>query len=83
MAKVSAASQRPRVLHLAFEDPYRPGSGGGSVRTFEIDRRLVSNFKVIVVCARYRGSRPRVLDGVRYVHIGFRGAKNLAYSLIL
>jgi glycosyltransferase involved in cell wall biosynthesis/O-antigen/teichoic acid export membrane protein len=64
------STDHPRVLHLAFEDPYRPGSGGGSVRTFEIDKRLALNFKVTVVCARYRGSKPRVEDGVRYVHIG-------------
>jgi glycosyltransferase involved in cell wall biosynthesis len=65
-----ASPDRPRVLHLAFEDPYRPGSGGGSVRTFEIDKRLARNFRVTVVCARYPGSKPRVEDGVRYVHIG-------------
>lgn len=54
-----ATFQQPRVLHLAFEDPHRPGSGGGSVRTFEIDKRLACSFKVTVVCARYRGCRPR------------------------
>jgi glycosyltransferase involved in cell wall biosynthesis/O-antigen/teichoic acid export membrane protein len=61
---------RPRVLHLGFEDHRRPGSGGGSVRTHEINRRLVGLFDITVVCARYPGSRNRVEDGVRYVHIG-------------
>jgi O-antigen/teichoic acid export membrane protein len=65
-----AASQQPRILHLAFEDPLRPGAGGGSVRTLEIDRRLARNFKVTVVCARYRGSESRRQDGVQYVHVG-------------
>ncbi len=29
-----------KVVHLAFEDHRRPGSGGGGLRTFEINRRL-------------------------------------------
>ena len=31
-----------RVLHLGFEDPAMPGAGGGSLRTHEINRRLVA-----------------------------------------
>lgn len=73
-----ASIQRPRVLHLAFEDPLRPGSGGGSVRTFEIDKRLADKFRVTVVCTRYRGSRPRLQDGVRYVHIGLPWGNRLS-----
>ena len=65
---------RPRVLHLGYEDPRRPGAGGGSVRTHEINRRLADDFDVTVVCARYRGARTRVEDGVRYVHVGLAGA---------
>jgi amino acid adenylation domain-containing protein len=67
-------SGRPRVLHLGYEDPRRPGAGGGSVRTHEINRRLAADFDITVVCARYRGARPRVEDGVRYVHAGVPGA---------
>jgi glycosyltransferase involved in cell wall biosynthesis/O-antigen/teichoic acid export membrane protein len=73
-----AVSDRPRVLHLAFEDPHRPGSGGGSVRTFEIDKRLARNFEVTVVCARYPGSRQRRQDDVRYVHIGVPWGEKLS-----
>jgi glycosyltransferase involved in cell wall biosynthesis/O-antigen/teichoic acid export membrane protein len=73
-----AASQQPRILHLAFEDPLRPGAGGGSVRTQEIDRRLARNFKVTVVCARYRGSQPRKQDGVLYVHVGLPWGQKLS-----
>jgi glycosyltransferase involved in cell wall biosynthesis/O-antigen/teichoic acid export membrane protein len=65
-----ASQGHPRLLHLAFEDPRRPGAGGGSLRTAEVDRRLSRDFAVTVVCARYPGSRPRTDDGVRYVHIG-------------
>jgi glycosyltransferase involved in cell wall biosynthesis len=81
-----ASAERPRVLHLAFEDPHRPGSGGGSVRTFEIDKRLARNFRVTVVCARYRGSKPRVEDDVRYVQIGLPWGQKvsmLSYFLCL
>jgi len=61
---------RPRILHLGFEDPQRPAAGGGSMRTHEISRRLANEFDITIVCARYRGCRQRVEDGVRYVHIG-------------
>jgi glycosyltransferase involved in cell wall biosynthesis/O-antigen/teichoic acid export membrane protein len=73
-----ATSQQPRILHLAFEDPLRPGAGGGSVRTLEIDRRLARNFRVTVVCARYRGSQPRRRDGVQYVHVGLPWGQKLS-----
>jgi glycogen synthase len=61
---------RPRILHLGFEDPRRPGAGGASMRTHEISRRLAQEFDITIVCARYRGARRRVQDGVRYVHVG-------------
>jgi glycogen(starch) synthase len=61
---------RPRVLHLGFEDPLRPGAGGASMRTHEISRRLAQEFEITIVCASYAGARPRTQDGVRYVHVG-------------
>jgi glycosyltransferase involved in cell wall biosynthesis/O-antigen/teichoic acid export membrane protein len=85
----SATSGKPRVLHLGYEDPRRPGAGGGSVRTHEINRRLASSFDIVVVCARFRGSRSRDEDGVRYVHVGMAGlpggdfAERLAYFAFL
>ena len=66
----SGAGTRIRVLHFGFEDPRRPGAGGGSIRVHEINKRLTADFDVTVVCARYPGSRARVEDGVRYVHAG-------------
>ena len=76
---LSLASQhRPRILHLAFEDPLRPGAGGGSLRTDEVDRRLSRDFSVTAVCARYPGSRPRAAGGVRYVHVGVPWGKQLS-----
>ena len=69
----TTVSARASVLHLGYEDPRRPGAGGGSVRTHEINRRLVDSFDITVVCARYRGSQARTEDGVRYVHVGVAG----------
>lgn len=63
-------ARRPRVLHLGYEDPRKPGAGGGSVRTAEVNRRLAREFDIVVACARFPGCRPYVEDGVRYVHIG-------------
>ncbi len=59
-----------RILHLAFEDHRRPGSGGGGIRTHEINRRLVDRHEVTVVTTRYPGARRRVEDGVAYRPLG-------------
>jgi glycosyltransferase involved in cell wall biosynthesis/O-antigen/teichoic acid export membrane protein len=67
--------RRLKILHLGFEDFRRPGAGGGSIRTHEINRRLASAFDVTVVAAKYPGWRDRVEDGVHYVHVGL----NLGY----
>lgn len=62
---------RARILHLAFEEHRQPGSGGGAIRTSEINRRLAHTYDVTVVAARYPGSRARIEDGVQYRHIGW------------
>jgi glycogen synthase len=60
-----------RILHLGFEDHRRPGSGGGSLRNHEVNRRLVARgHQVEVVTARYPGARARSEDGVAYRPIG-------------
>jgi glycosyltransferase involved in cell wall biosynthesis/O-antigen/teichoic acid export membrane protein len=74
----AATGRRPRVLHLGYEDPRRPGAGGGSVRTHEINRRLADQLDITVVCARFPGCGSRVDDGVRYVHMGIPGSYNLS-----
>jgi len=61
---------RPRVLHLGYEDPRKPGAGGGSVRTAAINRRLAREFDIVVACARFPGCEPYTQDGVRYTHLG-------------
>lgn len=64
---------RLRVLHLAFEDHRQPGSGGGGIRTWEINRRLASDFDLTVVTTRYPGARRRVEGGVTYRPLGAGG----------
>lgn len=64
------AGQGLEILHLAFEDHRRPGSGGGGVRTHEINRRLAGHHRITVVTTRYPGARRRVEDGVTYRPLG-------------
>ncbi|MCU1492136.1 MAG: hypothetical protein JWM85_3541 [Acidimicrobiaceae bacterium] len=60
------------ILHLAFEEHRQPGSGGGGIRTREVNRRLASRHRITVVACPYPGARPRVEDGVAYRHLGLR-----------
>jgi len=88
-----AAPQRPgtpgrglpalRVLHLGFEDPLMPGSGGGSVRTREIDRRLAADgMEVTVLTTRYPGCADGEYEGVRYEHVGIGRGRNRLTRLL-
>ncbi|MEC3982065.1 glycosyltransferase [Amycolatopsis sp. H20-H5] len=61
---------RLRILHLGFEDPALPGSGGGALRTHEMNRRLAERHDITVLTTRWPGCVDRVEDGVRYVHVG-------------
>jgi glycosyltransferase involved in cell wall biosynthesis/O-antigen/teichoic acid export membrane protein len=64
------AERRLRILHLGFEDHKRPGSGGGALRTHEVNRRLAREHDVTVLTTSWPGCEDRVDDGVQYVHIG-------------
>ncbi|GLW93606.1 glycosyltransferase [Actinokineospora globicatena] len=68
--KPAAPGPRLRVLHLGFEDPALPGSGGGAVRTHEMNRRLARDHDITVLTTRWPGCVDRVQDGVRYEHVG-------------
>ena len=61
-----------RILHLAFEDHRAPNPGGGSRRTFEIDRRLAACHEVVVITAPYPGSAPRQEEGISFSTVGPR-----------
>jgi glycosyltransferase involved in cell wall biosynthesis len=69
---------RLRVLHLGFEDPAKPGAGGGSVRTLEVNRRLAERHEITVVAYKHPGWRDRDADGVAWrhagVHAGYAGS---------
>lgn len=75
-----------RILHLAYEDPAQPGSGGGAVRTREINQRLAQRHEITCLVAGYRGAQAREEHGVRWVPLGLRygvRAGRLAYFLLL
>ncbi|MFC4902315.1 glycosyltransferase family 4 protein [Kocuria oceani] len=49
-----------------------PGAGGGSVRTHEINKRLVAEgHHVTVLTTDYPGATARCQDGVQYIPLGF------------
>ena len=62
--------RRLKVLHLAFEDHRRPGSGGGSARNRQVNRRLAQRHDITVLTAGYAGAQDRTEDGVRHEHVG-------------
>jgi glycosyltransferase involved in cell wall biosynthesis len=64
------ASARLRILHLGFEDFRKPGNGGGSIRTYEINRRIAKQHDVTVLVTKFKGYQDRTEDGVRYIHVG-------------
>lgn len=76
-----------RILHLAYEDPRQPGSGGGSIRAREINRRLAGRHEITALVTSYPGAEPRVEDGVRWVPVGPRVGETrtgrLAYFALL
>lgn len=62
-----------RVLHCIYDDPKNPWvAGGGSVRVFEIYRRLASRLgSITVATGSYPGARDEEVEGVRYRRLGF------------
>lgn len=80
-SRPSREGDRLRVLHLAFEDHRRPGGGGGSLRTMEVNRRLALRHDVVSVHARYPGARRRTEEGVSYRPLGLplRGRAGMAF----
>lgn len=75
--------ERIRVLHLGFEDPQMPGAGGGSIRTHEMNKRIVAQgTDVTVLTTRYRGWTARTQDRVRYIPIGFGSGRTRLSRLL-
>jgi glycosyltransferase involved in cell wall biosynthesis len=60
-----------RVLHCIYDDPGNPWvGGGGSLRVWEIYRRLTGEVEATVASGSYPGARSEVRDGVRYLRLG-------------
>ncbi|MBF0485342.1 MAG: glycosyltransferase family 4 protein [Candidatus Omnitrophica bacterium] len=72
-----------KILHLDTDDIDNPLSGGGSLRNYEVYRRLSSRHDITVLTASYPGSRPEVVrDKVRYIRLGRGGERfGLSYHL--
>lgn len=66
-----------RILHLAYEDPSQPGSGGGAVRTLEINKRLAERHEITALVAGYPGATRRIESGVEWVPLGTRSGTKL------
>jgi glycosyltransferase involved in cell wall biosynthesis len=74
-----------RVLHCIYDDPRNPWvGGGGSVRIFEMYRRLQGEVDVTVATGNYPGARDEQVEGIRYVRLGLRSPyalSRLSYGL--
>lgn len=88
------------IVHLIYDDPQNPWcGGGGSLRTFEINKRLARNHSVTVITGRWKGAADEERDGVRFIRAGCdksyllsrltyaaqapRAAKLLSYDLLV
>lgn len=69
-----------KILHLGFEDPRKPDAGGCAKRSHSINRRLASRHDITVLTSVYPGARAGVLEGVRYVPVGFGRGRAAALS---
>ncbi len=59
------------IVHLIYDDPRNPWcGGGGSIRTFEINKRLARSHSVTVITGRWKGAQDEVIDGVRFIRAG-------------
>jgi glycosyltransferase involved in cell wall biosynthesis len=60
-----------RVLHCIYDDPGNPWvGGGGSLRVWEIYRRLSDRVEATVASGNYPGARSEIREGVRYLRLG-------------
>ncbi|MQA88827.1 MAG: glycosyltransferase [Gemmatimonas sp.] len=74
-----------RVLHCIYDDPGNPWvAGGGSVRVYEIYRRLADRLRSITVATgTFPGAREEEIEGVGYKRLGFAtpyALSRLSYS---
>ena len=72
------ASSKPhirtmRILHIDPDDVDNPLSGGGPIRTLEINRRLAGRHEITILTPTFPGCTPeKVRHGIRFVRLGRR-----------
>lgn len=60
-----------RVVHCIYDDPKnRWVGGGGSLRVFEVYRRLAGRVQATVWTGNFPGARDETVEGVRYRRLG-------------
>lgn len=62
-----------KILHIDPDDIASPWSGGGPIRTFEINRRLAGRHDITVLTPTFPGCKKEEWkEGIRYLRIGRR-----------
>ena len=70
-----------KILQLIYESLGNPyGTGGGTIRAYEIYKRLKNRHEITLVCMKYPGARNGEIQGLRHVFVGTE-SKNLTMSV--
>lgn len=60
-----------RILHLIYDDPANKWcGGGGSIRAFEINKRIAKKYEVFVLTGRFPGSKNEKIDNINFIRVG-------------
>jgi glycosyltransferase involved in cell wall biosynthesis len=71
-----------KILQLIYESLGNPyGTGGGTIRAYEIYKRLKDRHDITLVCMKYPGARDGNIQGLRHVFVGTE-SKNLTISVL-
>jgi len=71
-----------KILQLIYESLGNPyGTGGGTIRAYEIYKRLKERHDITLVCMKYPGARDGDIQGLRHVFVGTE-SKSLTISVL-
>ena len=75
-----------KILQLIYESLGNPyGTGGGTIRAYEIYKRLKERHDITLVCMKYPGARDGDIQGLRHAFVGIESnsltISVLAYTL--
>jgi glycosyltransferase involved in cell wall biosynthesis len=71
-----------KILQLIYESVGNPyGTGGGTIRAYEIYKRLIERHDITLVCMKYPGARDGDIQGLRHVFVGTE-SNNLTISVL-